>query len=259
MDAWTIALYAAGLSLAAFVAIFRRIVVREGFAVVVYRNGRYVETLTAGRYFRPRYSTRCDVVDLRQRTLTVPGQELLTADNVSLKLSAVATFAVIDADAAVNTVQDYAEALYAELQLAVRSALAAVKADDIVAARADIGARAAALAAPAVERFGLRLARLDIKDIMFPSEFKRAFAEVVRARQEGLAAIERARAESAVLRNLANTARLLESNPALMNLRILQSASATSGNTLVLGVPQGLTPMSKGRAANGSGNQREQA
>jgi regulator of protease activity HflC (stomatin/prohibitin superfamily) len=83
---------------------------------------------------------------------------------------------------------------------------------------------------------------------MLPGELKRAFAEVLKARQEGQAALERARGESAALRNLANAARLLENNPALHNLRLLQSitAAGSAGNTLVMGVPTGFVPLKNG-------------
>ena len=72
---------------------------------------------------------------------------------------------------------------------------------------------------------------------MFPGELKNIFAQVVNARKEGLAALERARGESAPLRNLANTAKLLENNPALLQLRLLQALNAGSGNTIVLKLP----------------------
>jgi hypothetical protein len=74
------------------------------------------------------------------------------------------------------------------------------------------------------------------------SELKKILAEVVRAKQEGLAALERARGESAALRNLANAARLLENNPGLQNLRLLQSMTG-AGNTFVMGVPTGFVPL----------------
>ena len=86
---------------------------------------------------------------------------------------------------------------------------------------------------------------------MFPADLKRAFADVLKAKQEGHSALERARGESAALRNLANAARVLEGNPALMNLRLMQSLSAAqnAGSTLVLGVPN-FVPLKNGR--NGS-------
>src|SRR6185437_7216615 len=94
-------------------------------------------------------------------------------------------------------------------------------------------------------KVGINVLTVEVKDVMFPAELKRAFAEVLKAKQEGQAALERARGESAALRNLANAARVLEGNPALMNLRLMQSLSSaqSAGSTLVLGVPGGFVPL----------------
>jgi hypothetical protein len=70
------------------------------------------------------------------------------------------------------------------------------------------------------------LQAVEVKDVMQPAELKRASGDVFKAKQEGQAALERARGESASLRNLANAARVLEGNPALMNLRVLQSLAS---------------------------------
>lgn len=92
-------------------------------------------------------------------------------------------------------------------------------------------------AMPNVEALGLQLLSATIKDITFPGELKRVFAQVVKAQKDGLAALEKARGESAALRNLANAAKLLENNPALLQLRLLQAVSESAGNTVVLGLP----------------------
>ena len=86
---------------------------------------------------------------------------------------------------------------------------------------------------------------VNLKDIMFPGELKKIFAQVVRAQKEGQAALERARGETAALRNLANAAKPVESNPALMQFRLLESLGETSGNTVVLGMsaPGGVLPV----------------
>src|SRR4030067_2173938 len=81
---------------------------------------------------------------------------------------------------------------------------------------------------------GVELLAVNIKDIMFPGELKNIYAQVVNARNEGLAALERARGESAALRNLANAAKLMENNPALFQLRLLQAVGSNSGNTIIL-------------------------
>jgi regulator of protease activity HflC (stomatin/prohibitin superfamily) len=77
---------------------------------------------------------------------------------------------------------------------------------------------------------------------MFPGELKTIFAQVVNARNEGLAALERARGESAALRNLANAAKLLENNPELRQLRFLQVLENKGGNTVVVLSPEGIEP-----------------
>src|SRR5437762_4244002 len=95
---------------------------------------------------------------------------------------------------------------------------------------------------------------VEVRDLMFPADLKRAFADVLKAKQEGQAALERARGESASLRNLANAARVLEGNPALMNLRLMQSLSTaqSNGNTLVLGMPGGFVPLKNSKSAAAS-------
>ena len=99
-------------------------------------------------------------------------------------------------------------------------------------------------------KIGLIVHAVEVKDVMLPTELKRAVGDVLKAKQEGQAALERARGESASLRNLANAARVLEGNPALMNLRVLQSLASAqnAGNTLVLGMPAGFVPLKNGKA-----------
>lgn len=82
---------------------------------------------------------------------------------------------------------------------------------------------------------GLKLISADLKDIMFPGEMKKAFAQVVKAQKEGQAALERARGETAALRSLANAGRAMDDNPNLVQLRAWQALADSSGNTLVFG------------------------
>ncbi len=117
--------------------------------------------------------------------------------------------------------------------------------------RPDLGMQLLARVQPDMVKIGLEVLAVEVKDLALPNDLKRVFADVLKARQEGLAALERARGESAALRNLANAARLLEGNPALMNLRLMQSLASAqqAGSTLVMGVPGGFTPL----PANGKG------
>jgi hypothetical protein len=85
----------------------------------------------------------------------------------------------------------------------------------------------------------------DIKDIMFPGEMKKAFAQVVKAQKDGQAALEKARGETAALRTLANAVRMMDDNPNLLQLRALQAFADSGGNRLGLGLPNGAVPLAK--------------
>jgi hypothetical protein len=83
----------------------------------------------------------------------------------------------------------------------------------------------------------VELLEVEVRDVMLPAELKRSFAAVLVARKDGEAALERARAETAALRSLANAGRTVSDNPGLLQLRILQEIGGTSGNTVVFGAP----------------------
>ncbi|NCJ07907.1 hypothetical protein GS597_15610 [Synechococcales cyanobacterium C] len=83
---------------------------------------------------------------------------------------------------------------------------------------------------------GLYLVSVNLKDLMLPGDLKRLYAQVVQARQAGLAQLERARGEAAALRNLTNAARLTQDHPGLLKLRFLQALEHSSGNTFFMGM-----------------------
>jgi hypothetical protein len=126
-----------------------------------------------------------------------------------------------------------------------------VTVEALLTQRLDIGAQLTARVQPEAAKIGISVLALEVKDAMLPNDLKRAFSEVLKAKQEGQAALERARGEGASLRNLANAARVLEGNPALMNLRLMQSLSAAqnAGNTLVIGVPN-FVPLKNGKTSS---------
>lgn len=228
--------------------------VLEYEAGLLYRSGRFVRRLgPGGRLHLPLWEELVRV-DLRRRIATVPGQEVLSADQVGLKVSVAVDFEVADPVRAVHGTTSWEEALHVAVQLALRAAVGASRIDDLLAERGAIGRRLAEAVAPQAEALGLRLHGVEVKDVMFPGELKKIFAEVVRAQKEGQAALERARGEAAALRSLANAARLVEETPALLNLRVLQAVggAAAAGGTVVLGVPEGLVPVKPRRAPGGA-------
>jgi len=226
--------------------LFSRIVVREFEAGLLYRNGQFKRRLAAGAYRVLRSRSEITVVDLRRRLAVVPGQEVLSADNVGLKVSVTAVFEIVAPEKAAHSVQDYTQALHAAIQLGLRSAVGASKIDELLEQRLELGKKLMGSVAPEADALGLKVHSIEIRDVMFPGELKKIFAEVVRAQKEGQAALERARGETAALRSLANAAKMLEDNPALMNLRALQSMTAgSSGNTFVLGLPGSFVPLER--------------
>jgi regulator of protease activity HflC (stomatin/prohibitin superfamily) len=242
---WILVLAAALVvaSVLAFRWLFQRITIYEFERGLRYRKGKFERVLEAGQYWLDRRSTTVTTVDTRPRFISVPGQEVLSSDSVSVKVSLAAEFSIEDPAKAINGVEDYHDALYLTLQIALREIVGQAEIDQLLEKRDEVGQRLREAGAPAVQEFGLKLNSVDIKDIMFPGPLKKVFASVVEARKEGLASLERARGEQAALRNLANAARMMESNPMLMHLRLLQEIGGASGNTIVLGLPGVATPI----------------
>ena len=220
-----------------------KFVILEYEGGLLYRDGKLVEQLGAGKHVRWGFGWALSKADLRKRTIAIPGQELLTADNVGLKLSLAVTFAIVDPLKALHEVQDWSRHLYTTLQVAVRRVIASRQAEALLTERLVIGTQVLEDSKGDLSSVGISLEKVEVKDVMFPGEIKKVFGEVLKAKQEALAALERARGENAAMRNLANTARLLENNPALQNLRLLQTVQTTNGNTFVVGLPNGFAPL----------------
>lgn len=223
--------------------LFERVVVFEYERGLRYDKGRFSGVVEPGTYRLLRRNSRIVAIDLRPETVAVPGQEVITSDGVSIRISLAAQYAVVDPAVAINEHQGYSTALYLALQVALREIVAGTEIDDLLEQRGTIGRRIEELARDDISRLGLRLDSVEAKDLMFPGDLKKAFAQVVTARKEDLGALERARGETAALRSLANAARALEANPALMQLRVLQQIGGTAGNTIVLGLPGSAQPL----------------
>ena len=208
-----------------------------------YRRGRFVDVLGPGQHWSFRPTTFVRKLDVRPRFVSIPGQEVLSADGVGLRVSLAAEYELTDPARAINNVENFQEALYVTIQLALRQIVGETPIDDLLDKRGELGARLLELVAEPAQQLGLTVKQVELKDIMFPGALKKTFAQVVSARKEGLAALERARGETAALRNLANAARMLEDNPSLLQLRLLQQIGESGGNTIVLGLPAGGTPL----------------
>jgi regulator of protease activity HflC (stomatin/prohibitin superfamily) len=199
---------------------------------VVYRDGKLTGVLEPGRH-RVRSRTKVLPVDTRPQEWPVSGQEVITADRMSVRVSVHVQVRVTDPERYVSAWHYPQLALHAPVQLALREAAITRTMDELLEQREAVNAELLAAATPAAERTGVEVLALAVRDIMLPGEVRRAAADVVLARQRGLAELERARSEAAALRTLANSARLLADHPELIRLRTIQAAQAV-GATLVI-------------------------
>ena len=210
-----------------------QIVVQEWEQVLLYRDGRFEEILGAGRHRRLRWRRRRVRVQVRPRLLVVPSQEVLTADGLSVKVSLTVAVRTADARRWYEAVEDADSFVYAALQIALREAVATRTLEELLGARGSLPEELGERVRAAGEAVGVAVDSLSLRDVMVPAELRRAAAEVATARAQGLAALERARSEVAATRALANAARMIADQPALLQLRTLQAVEA-GGATVVL-------------------------
>jgi len=177
-------------------------------------------------------------VDVREVTLDVNGQEIMTADKVTLRLNAVATYRVVDARRAVDQVDDFRQALYREVQLALRTLVGARDLDALLADKEVVARETEEAIRRRVGEMGLALVTVGVRDIILPGEMKELMNKVTEAKKAAEAHLIVRREETAAMRSQVNTAKLLEDNPTLMRLReleVLEKVAATSKLSVVLG------------------------
>lgn len=237
----SIAAFVAGI---AFVIRHRLIVdVEQHEQVYVTRMGARLGPLAKGRHAfwqLPWQGTaRVDRLDLRSSELHVAGQELLTKDRVSLKATVLAYYRVVDADKLLDELGNWQHRVYYETQFALRAVIATIELDNLLENRRAASDQLNASLVPVFAAYGCALESAKILDWMLSGDLRRAMAEAAEARARGKAKLERARAEAASLRNLANAARMVRENRELLELRTLEvadKAAESTGNTLVLGL-----------------------
>ena len=200
-----------------------------------YQAGRFVGSLGPGQHWISGRTAKITKVDIRPTTITVPGQELLTSDGIAVKVSLLATMEVTDPATAINKSQNYLQATYAALQVGLRQQVASMTLENLLADRSTLGTGLLEGMSASTGELGVTLSKVEVRDVMLPGDLKRAFGQELVARKEAAATLEKARGETAALRNLANAARMVQDNPALYQLRLLQMLGAAGGNTVVLG------------------------
>jgi regulator of protease activity HflC (stomatin/prohibitin superfamily) len=214
--------------------------VEQGHVGVLFEDGNYLDTLPPGKYAFWKNVAKVALVpvDLRETMLDIGGQEIMTADKVTLRLNAVATYRVADAHKALSAADDARQALYREAQLALRAVLGGRELDQFLAGKDAVAKELEVIVRQRVGALGLEVISLGIRDVILPGDMKDLMNKVTEAKKAAEANLIARREETAAMRSQVNTAKLLEGNPTLMRLReleVLEKVATNSKLNVVLG------------------------
>jgi len=216
-----------------------------GHVGVLFQDGNFVETLPAGRHAFWKNSAEIKLVpvDTREQILDVSGQDIMTADKVTLRLNALVTYRIVDARLSLSVADDARQALYRETQLVLRALVGVRELDAFLADKDGVIQELEQGLRRRVAALGLEVITAGIRDVILPGEMKDLLNKVTEAKKAAEANLIARREETAAMRSQANTAKLLQDNPTLMRLReleVLEKVAASSKLNIVLG-EKGLT------------------
>ncbi len=215
-------------------------VLNEYERAVIFRLGRIRDVKGPGLIIIIPVIDKIVKVDMRTITMDVPPQDVITKDNVSIKVSAVVYFRVMDANAAVVNVENY---LYATSQLAqttLRSVCGQMELDEILSEREKINMHLQAILDRSTEPWGIKVSLVEVKHIDLPEEMKRAMAKQAEAERERRAKIINAEGEYQAAQKLVDAAALMETQPMSLQLRYLQTLNqiaSENNSTTVFPIP----------------------
>ncbi len=230
-------------------------VLREYERAVIFRLGRMVGVRGPGLILLIPVLDRMVKISLRTVVMDVPPQDVITRDNVSVKVNAVVYFRVMDPGRAVLDVENY---LYATSQLSqttLRSVVGQAELDDLLAERDKINQELQTIIDKHTDPWGIKVASVEVKDVDLPIEMKRAMAKQAEAERERRAKVIAAQGEAQAAEKLAEAAVVIEGHPVAVQLRFLQTlneVAAENNSTTIFPVPIDLlTPFLK-RATAGA-------
>jgi regulator of protease activity HflC (stomatin/prohibitin superfamily) len=207
---------------------------------VVFRLGRLIDIRGPGLIFLIPIVDRMVRVDLRTITLDVPVQEVMTKDNITVKVNAVCYFQVVDPNKAIVAVQNYFVATSQIAQTSMRSVVGQVHLDDLLSEREVINARLQKIIDTQTEPWGIKVSVVELKDVQIPENMQRAMAQQAEAERERRAKIISAEGEFQASQKLSEAATVLATSPGAMQLRYLQVAremSSEKNSTFIFPLP----------------------
>ena len=184
----------------------REFIIKDTHRGLYYEDGKLTKILEAGRYkIPPRKqwlkelpTVECMLVDVRERELTIKGQEILTADKVAIRVSILVQFRVTDPKAAIHTVDNFEDRLYSDVQLAARRSLASMTLEEILTNRNRLSEDILSDVTESANGYGVAIRRADVKDLIFPGNLQEIMNRVLAAERHSQAQLVEARTRAEV-------------------------------------------------------------
>ena len=215
-------------------------ILREYERGVIFRLGRLIGAKGPGLIILIPIIDKMVRVDLRVITYDVPPQDVITKDNVSIKVNAVLYFQVMDSNKAIVSVANFFEATSQIAQTTLRSVLGQVELDDLLAKREKINAQLQQIIDDQTEPWGIKVSVVEVKNVDLPPEMQRAIAKQAEAERVRRAKVIHADGEFQAAQKLSDAARVIATAPMAMQLRFLQTlteVAAEKNSTLIFPVP----------------------
>jgi len=215
-------------------------VLREYERGVVFRLGRVINTKGPGLVIIIPIVDKLVKVSLRLVVMDVPPQDVITKDNVSLKVNAVIYFRVMDPNNAIIEVENYLFATSQLAQTTLRSVCGQVELDELLAERDKINTRLQSILDKHTDPWGIKVSNVEVKHIDLPQEMQRAMAKQAEAERERRAKVINAAGEQQAAAKLAEAAKIIQDFPVALQLRYLQTlreVSAENNSTTLFPIP----------------------
>jgi len=216
---------------------------------VIFRLGRMVDPRGPGIVYVIPFIEKMLRVDLRTITMDIPSQDVITRDNVSVKVNAVLYFRVLEPNKAIREVEDYLFATSQLAQVTLRSVCGQAELDDLLAERERINSRIQDILDNQTDPWGIKVVLVELKHIDLPQEMRRAMAKQAEAERERRAKVIHADGEFQASQKLADAAEIIATEPMALQLRYLQSlveVAAEKTSTTIFPIPIDLlTPFLK--------------
>jgi regulator of protease activity HflC (stomatin/prohibitin superfamily) len=216
---------------------------------VIFRLGRIIGAKGPGLIILIPLIDRMIRVDLRTITLDVPPQDIITRDNVTIKVNAVVYFRVVDPNRAIVEVENYLMATSKLAQTTLRSVIGQVEMDELLSARDAVNHKLQVILDTQTENWGIKVANVEVKQIDLPNEMQRAMARQAEAERDRRAKVINAEGELQASQKISEAAQVMEAHPIALQLRYLQTLteiSSEKSTTMIVPLPMELlTPFLK--------------